>query len=106
MVYRVSGLFNQIMVVICFCGFGLYLFDEMGFVVANFQGCFRQSITVVTIYASLGEEALIYSLNEVGRGSFVCVCFLLVNLVVGPLNLGILLLTDSSINLDMRFKTT
>lgn len=29
------------------------------------QGCFRQSITVVTIYASLGVDALIHSLNEV-----------------------------------------
>jgi long-chain acyl-CoA synthetase len=31
------------------------------------QGCFRQSITVVTIYASLGEDALIHSLNEVRK---------------------------------------
>jgi len=76
------------------------LSDEMVGVV-NFQGCFRQSITVVTIYASLGEEALIYSLNEVGRGSFECVCFLLVNLVVGSLNLACVLLTDSSVNLNM-----
>ncbi|KAI7746729.1 hypothetical protein M8C21_011534 [Ambrosia artemisiifolia] len=29
-----------------------------------FQGCFRQNITVVTIYASLGDDALIHSLNE------------------------------------------
>jgi len=29
------------------------------------QGCFRRNVTVVTIYASLGEEALSYSLNEV-----------------------------------------
>ncbi|KAH7844274.1 hypothetical protein Vadar_026290 [Vaccinium darrowii] len=29
-----------------------------------FQGCFRQNIPVVTIYASLGEDALILSLNE------------------------------------------
>ncbi|GFY96635.1 long chain acyl-CoA synthetase 9 [Actinidia rufa] len=28
------------------------------------QGCFRRDITVVTIYASLGEEALCHSLNE------------------------------------------
>ncbi|KAI3945069.1 hypothetical protein MKW98_009873 [Papaver atlanticum] len=34
-----------------------------------FQGCFRQNITVVTIYASLGEEALVHSLNEVRKGS-------------------------------------
>ncbi|KAG5569589.1 hypothetical protein H5410_059355 [Solanum commersonii] len=31
-----------------------------------FQGCFRQNITVVTIYASLGDDALIHTLNEVG----------------------------------------
>lgn len=30
-----------------------------------FQGCFRQNITVVTIYASLGDDAVIHSLNEV-----------------------------------------
>lgn len=29
------------------------------------QACFRRNITVVTIYASLGEEALCHSLNEV-----------------------------------------
>lgn len=29
------------------------------------QGCFRQNITVVTIYTSLGDDALIHSLNEV-----------------------------------------
>jgi len=29
------------------------------------QGCFRQNITVVTMYASLGVDALIHSLNEV-----------------------------------------
>lgn len=29
------------------------------------QGCFRRNVTVVTMYASLGEEALCYSLNEV-----------------------------------------
>lgn len=29
------------------------------------QGCFRRNVTVVTIYASLGEEALCHSLNEV-----------------------------------------
>lgn len=32
----------------------------------GFQGCFRHNITVVTIYSSLGEDALIHSLNEVG----------------------------------------
>lgn len=30
-----------------------------------YQGCFRRNVTVVTIYASLGEEALCHSLNEV-----------------------------------------
>ncbi|CAN6829615.1 unnamed protein product [Brassica oleracea] len=30
------------------------------------KGCFRQNIIGVTIYASLGEDALIYSLNVVG----------------------------------------
>lgn len=34
-------------------------------VVALYQGCFRRNVTVVTIYASLGEEALCHSLNEV-----------------------------------------
>ncbi|CAN6851546.1 unnamed protein product [Brassica oleracea] len=29
------------------------------------QGCFRRNVTVVTIYSSLGEEALCHSLNEV-----------------------------------------
>ncbi|EOA29947.1 hypothetical protein CARUB_v10013048mg, partial [Capsella rubella] len=37
-----------------------------------FQGCFRQSVTVVTIYASLGEEALIYSLNETQVSTLIC----------------------------------
>lgn len=37
-------------------GVGLYLL---------YQGCFRRSVSVVTIYASLGEEALCHSLNEV-----------------------------------------
>lgn len=31
----------------------------------SFQGCFRQNVTVVTIYSSLGEDALVHSLNEV-----------------------------------------
>ena len=34
---------------------------------AKLQGCFRQNVTVVTIYATLGEDALVYSLNEVGN---------------------------------------
>jgi long-chain acyl-CoA synthetase len=29
------------------------------------QGCFRRNVTVVTMYASLGEEAVCHSLNEV-----------------------------------------
>ncbi|KAL0722008.1 hypothetical protein Bca4012_036607 [Brassica carinata] len=29
------------------------------------QGCFRRNVTVVTIYSSLGEEALCHSLNEI-----------------------------------------
>nr|VDD20022.1 unnamed protein product [Brassica rapa] len=29
------------------------------------QGCFRRNVIVVTIYLSLGEEALCHSLNEV-----------------------------------------
>ncbi|KAF5942379.1 hypothetical protein HYC85_020021 [Camellia sinensis] len=29
------------------------------------QGCFRRNVTVVTMYASLGEEALCHSLNEI-----------------------------------------
>ncbi|PIN20360.1 Acyl-CoA synthetase [Handroanthus impetiginosus] len=37
-----------------------------------FQGCFRQNITVVTIYASLGEEALIHSLNETQVSTLIC----------------------------------
>jgi len=32
---------------------------------AKLQGCFRQNVTVVTIYATLGEDALVHSLNEV-----------------------------------------
>jgi len=32
---------------------------------AELQGCFRQNVTVVTIYATLGEDALVHSLNEV-----------------------------------------
>ncbi|XP_068644005.1 long chain acyl-CoA synthetase 8 isoform X2 [Aristolochia californica] len=37
-----------------------------------FQGCFRQNITVVTIYASLGEDALIHSLNETEVTTLIC----------------------------------
>ncbi|XP_016902818.1 long chain acyl-CoA synthetase 8 isoform X1 [Cucumis melo] len=37
-----------------------------------FQGCIRQDITVVTIYASLGEEALIHSLNETEVSTLIC----------------------------------
>uniref|UniRef100_A0A7C8Z9C6 Long-chain-fatty-acid--CoA ligase n=1 Tax=Opuntia streptacantha TaxID=393608 RepID=A0A7C8Z9C6_OPUST len=36
------------------------------------QGCLRQNITVVTIYASLGEDALIHSLNETGVTTLIC----------------------------------
>ncbi|WOL19193.1 long chain acyl-CoA synthetase 8 [Canna indica] len=36
------------------------------------QGCLRQSITVVTIYSSLGEEALIHSLNETQVSTLIC----------------------------------
>lgn len=38
----------------------------------SLQGCFRQNITVVTIYASLGEEALVHSLNETEVSTLVC----------------------------------
>ncbi|KAI3769520.1 hypothetical protein L6452_00626 [Arctium lappa] len=37
-----------------------------------FEGCFRQSITVVTIYASLGDDALIHSLNETKVSTLIC----------------------------------
>lgn len=37
-----------------------------------FQGCFRQNITVVTIYDSLGEDALIHSLNETQVSTLIC----------------------------------
>ncbi|XP_028551695.1 long chain acyl-CoA synthetase 9, chloroplastic [Dendrobium catenatum] len=36
------------------------------------QGCFRQNLTVVTIYASLGEEALCHSLNETEVTTVIC----------------------------------
>ncbi|MQL85589.1 hypothetical protein Taro_018097 [Colocasia esculenta] len=37
-----------------------------------FRGLFRQNITVVTIYASLGDEALIHSLNETEVSTVIC----------------------------------
>ncbi|KAI9106638.1 hypothetical protein K1719_022166 [Acacia pycnantha] len=36
------------------------------------QGCFRRNITVVTIYASLGDEALCHSLNETEVTTVIC----------------------------------
>uniref|UniRef100_A0A0D9XPH8 4-coumarate--CoA ligase n=1 Tax=Leersia perrieri TaxID=77586 RepID=A0A0D9XPH8_9ORYZ len=36
------------------------------------QACFRQSVTVVTIYASLGEGALCHSLNETEVTTVIC----------------------------------
>lgn len=36
------------------------------------QACFRQTITVVTVYASLGEEALCHSLNETEVTTVIC----------------------------------
>ncbi|EMS61973.1 Long chain acyl-CoA synthetase 9, chloroplastic [Triticum urartu] len=36
------------------------------------QACFRQNITVVTIYSSLGEEALCHSLNETEVTTVIC----------------------------------
>lgn len=36
------------------------------------QGCLRQNVTVVTIYASLGEDALIHSLNETQVSTLIC----------------------------------
>ncbi|KAL3624630.1 Long chain acyl-CoA synthetase 8 [Castilleja foliolosa] len=37
-----------------------------------FHGCFRQNVTVVTIYASLGDDALIHSLNETQVSTLIC----------------------------------
>ncbi|PWA35517.1 AMP-dependent synthetase and ligase family protein [Artemisia annua] len=37
-----------------------------------FEGCFRQNITVVTIYASLGDDALVHSLNETKASTLIC----------------------------------
>lgn len=50
---------------------GLFL-DQFRNTVDLFQGCIRQDITVVTIYASLGEEALIHSLNETEVSTLIC----------------------------------
>ncbi|KAK4774788.1 hypothetical protein SAY86_009723 [Trapa natans] len=36
------------------------------------QGCFRRNFSVVTIYSSLGEEALCYSLNEAKATTVIC----------------------------------
>lgn len=36
------------------------------------QSCFRRNVTVVTIYASLGEEALCYSLNQTEVTTVIC----------------------------------
>ncbi|KAK9066848.1 hypothetical protein SSX86_014171 [Deinandra increscens subsp. villosa] len=36
------------------------------------QACFRQNITVVTMYASLGEEAICHSLNETEVTTVIC----------------------------------
>ncbi|KAK3132467.1 hypothetical protein QOZ80_6AG0522210 [Eleusine coracana subsp. coracana] len=36
------------------------------------QGCFRQNLAVVTIYASLGEDALVHSLNETQVLTLIC----------------------------------
>ncbi|XP_050207048.1 long chain acyl-CoA synthetase 8 isoform X2 [Mercurialis annua] len=36
------------------------------------QGCMRQNVTVVTIYSSLGDEALIHSLNETQVQTLIC----------------------------------
>ncbi|KAK1391448.1 4-coumarate--CoA ligase [Heracleum sosnowskyi] len=38
----------------------------------SLQGCLRQNITVVTIYASLGEDALVHSLNETEVTTLIC----------------------------------
>ncbi|GAB2285169.1 Long chain acyl-CoA synthetase 8 [Dionaea muscipula] len=36
------------------------------------HGCLRQNVTVVTIYASLGEDALIHSLNKARVSTLIC----------------------------------
>ncbi|KAL3592429.1 hypothetical protein D5086_011069 [Populus alba] len=38
----------------------------------SLQGCFRRNVSVVTIYASLGEEAVCYSLNETEVTAVIC----------------------------------
>uniref|UniRef100_A0A1J3HFQ2 Long chain acyl-CoA synthetase 9, chloroplastic n=1 Tax=Noccaea caerulescens TaxID=107243 RepID=A0A1J3HFQ2_NOCCA len=38
----------------------------------SLQGCFRRNVTVVTIYSSLGEEALCHSLNETEVTTVIC----------------------------------
>lgn len=38
----------------------------------SFEACFRHNITVVTIYASLGDDALIHSLNETQVSTLIC----------------------------------
>uniref|UniRef100_A0A251IRQ0 AMP-dependent synthetase/ligase domain-containing protein n=1 Tax=Manihot esculenta TaxID=3983 RepID=A0A251IRQ0_MANES len=38
----------------------------------SLQGCFRRNVTVVTIYASLGEDALCHSLNETEVTTVIC----------------------------------
>lgn len=43
------------------------------------QGCFRRNVTVVTIYSSLGEEALCHSLNEVRSLFMLIVTYYYVN---------------------------
>jgi hypothetical protein len=54
--------------------------SELLFFFSICKACFRQNITVVTIYASLGEEALCHSLNEVSTvtcmGIPCCSCLL------------------------------
>jgi len=45
--------------------FELVKLSDCSIIFFSFQGCFRQNLTVVTIYASLGEDALVHSLNEV-----------------------------------------
>lgn len=37
-----------------------------------FQGCFRQNVSIVTIYSSLGDDALIHSLNETQVSTVIC----------------------------------
>lgn len=57
--YRISETHVIAVSNICFDVFSFFLLPYF------IQGCFRRSITVVTIYSSLGEEALCHSLNEV-----------------------------------------